>query len=327
MVKVIIWKETMSYDSTNYFNQRLQELQAKKQELQQVSAKDPELAVLANEEITVIDQEIASIEETLSSLTAETPTTTEFRNCMIELRAGAGGDEAKIWMNDLLEMYTKYALLKEFKVKPIDEGVIEVRGRGAYDTFRFESGVHRVQRIPATESQGRIHTSTASVACIPEIPDTAVEIRPDDLEWQFYRAGGHGGQNVNKVSTAVRLTHLPSGLVVTASRERQQAQNREIALQLLRSKLWEIEEEKRVAEIGSARSAIGRANRAEKIRTYNFPQNRMTDHRIPHSWHDLDRRLQGDLDDVVEAMREWEASEESQSSKEVSETDVNSASH
>jgi peptide chain release factor 1 len=317
----------MSYDSTNYFNQRLQELQAKKQELQQVSAKDPELAVLANEEITVIDQEIASIEETLSSLTAETPTTTEFRNCMIELRAGAGGDEAKIWMNDLLEMYTKYALLKEFKVKPIDEGVIEVRGRGAYDTFRFESGVHRVQRIPATESQGRIHTSTASVACIPEIPDTAVEIRPDDLEWQFYRAGGHGGQNVNKVSTAVRLTHLPSGLVVTASRERQQAQNREIALQLLRSKLWEIEEEKRVAEIGSARSAIGRANRAEKIRTYNFPQNRMTDHRSPHSWHDLDRRLQGELDDVVDAMREWEASEESQSSKEVSETDVNSASH
>lgn len=317
----------MSYDSTNYFNQRLQELQLKKQELKEVSAADPELAVLVSEEIAIIDQEIAGIEETLVSLTTETTTAPEFRNCMIELRAGAGGDEAKLWMSDLQEMYTKYALLKGFKVEPIDEGVIEIRGRGAYDTFRFESGVHRVQRVPSTEAQGRIHTSTASVACIPEIPDTAVEIRPDDLEWQFYRAGGHGGQNVNKVSTAVRLTHLPSGLVVTASRERQQAQNRTIALQLMRSKLWEIEEDKRLAEIGDARSAIGRANRAEKIRTYNFPQNRMTDHRIPHSWHDLDRRLQGDLDDVVDAMREWEASEESQSSEKVSETDVNSPNH
>ena len=294
----------MSYDSTTYFHQRLSELEAKKQELVAVGEADAELATLVQEEISLIDQEIASIQETLTSIETEAPSVQEFRNCVLELRAGAGGDEAKIWMNDLLEMYTKYALLKGFKVEPVDDGVIEIKGKGAYDTFKFESGVHRVQRVPATEAQGRIHTSTASVACIPEIPDTAVEINNDDLDWQFYRSGGHGGQNVNKVSTAVRLTHVP-GLVVTPVRERRQEQNRLIALSLSVANSG-LEEEKRLAEIGDARSAIGRARRAEKIRTYNFPQNRLTDHRIPQSWHDLDRRLQGDLEDVVEAIREWE---------------------
>lgn len=299
----------MSYDATEYFQQRLDELTAKKADLLAVSQADPELQALAQEEIGVIEQEMAGIASTLQSMSEETTAGPEFRNCVLELRPGAGGDEAKIWMNDLLEMYTKYALAKNFKVEPVDEGVIEIRGKGAYQRFQYESGVHRVQRVPETEAQGRIHTSTASVACIPEIPETEVEIKDDELDWQFYRAGGHGGQNVNKVSTAVRLTHLPTGLVVTASRERRQEQNRVIALQLLRNKLWEIQEEKRLAEIGDARSAIGRANRAEKIRTYNYPQNRLTDHRIPQSWHDLDRRLQGDLDDVIEALQAWEAAQ------------------
>jgi peptide chain release factor 1 len=299
----------MSYDSTAYLHEHLDKLLSQKNELLAVGAADPELAALAADEIAALDKEIASVETTIHDIEFPPVTEHEFRNCILELRAGAGGDEAKIWMNDLLLMYTKYAVAKNFKVEPVDEGVIEIRAKEAYNTFRFESGVHRVQRVPETEASGRIHTSTASVACIPEIPDTHVSIRDDELEWQFIRSGGHGGQNVNKVSTAVRLTHIPTGLVVTSSRERQQAQNREIALQLLRSKIWEMEEEKRLEEIGDARSVIGRAQRAEKIRTYNFPQNRMTDHRIPHSWYDLDRRLQGDLDDVVSTLQEWETNQ------------------
>ena len=158
--------------------------------------------------------------------------------------------------------------------------------------------------MPATEAQGRIHTSTASVAVLPEIAQNAVEIRDEDLEWQFMRSGGAGGQSVNKTSSAVRLTHRPSGIVVTSSRERKQAQNRQIALELLRAQLWEIEEEKKMAQQGQARSAIGRAMRAEKIRTYNYPQNRVTDHRIAVSWHNLDTIIDGDLEKVLLEVRQ-----------------------
>ncbi len=299
----------MSYDSTEYLHSHLETLLVKKAELEAAAQADPELASLAADEIALLDQEISSVEATIKDIESPSETQREFRNCILELRPGAGGDEAKIWMTDLLTMYTKYAVAKNFKVELLEDGVLQIKGKEAYNTFRFESGVHRVQRVPETEASGRIHTSTASVACLPEIPETEVAIREDDLDWQFYRSGGHGGQNVNKVSTAVRLTHVPSGIVVTASRERQQSQNREIALQLLRGKLWEMQEEKRLAEIGDARSVIGRAQRAEKIRTYNYPQNRITDHRIPQSWHDLDRRLQGDLDDIVESLQQWEATQ------------------
>ena len=179
-----------------------------------------------------------------------------------------------------------------------------------YQIFKYESGVHRVQRVPETESQGRIHTSTASVAVLPEIQQNAVEIRDEDLDWQFMRAGGAGGQSVNKTSSAVRLTHVPSGIVVTSSRERKQAQNRQIALELLRSQLWEIEEEKKMAKLGKARSAIGRNMRAEKIRTYNYPQNRVTDHRINESWYNLESLVDGDLEKVLLEIREKLESEE-----------------
>lgn len=298
------------YDSNKYLQDRLNQIAARQQELQEIMTKDPELTPLAKEELNILKQEQTNLEETIANIEKQEKEKPQFNNCIMEFRPGAGGDEAKIWMNDLLEMYTRYALNKSFKVVPLEDGVIQIKGKGAYDSFKYESGVHRVQRVPETESSGRLHTSTATVAVIPEIPDTDVEIKDEELEWQFYRAGGHGGQNVNKVSTAVRLTHIPTQTVVTASQERQQAQNRTIALQLLRGKLWEIEEEKRLKEIGQARSAIGGAMRAEKIRTYNFPQNRLTDHRIPQSWHDLDRRLAGDLDDVLVALQEWEAQEE-----------------
>lgn len=252
-------------------------------------------------------------------------------NCIIELRQGAGGDEAKIWAADILRMYVRFAERLGLKYTYIDDLVIKMHGKTtefeelhsperpfltAYELFAFESGVHRVQRVPETESQGRIHTSTCSVAVLPEVSATAVEIRDEDLEWQFMRSSGAGGQSVNKTSSAVRLTHGPSGIVVTSRQEKKQEQNRKNAIELLRSQLWDIEEEKREAKIGKARSAIGRARRSEKIRTYNFPQNRITDHRTKQSWHNLPGILEGAMEDVItdlipaiRAMHEEEAAD------------------
>lgn len=296
----------MAFDSTQHLREHAQRLSDQLEELTRLAEKDPEMAPLIQEERSVVEKEIQSVQDTLRQIEHGHQVTPTFPSCIIEFRPGTGGDEAKIWMQDMIEMYTRYADLKGLEVESLDEAVIKIKGKQAYPLFRFESGVHRVQRVPATERQGRIHTSTATVAVLPEIPEQGVEIREEDLDWQFYRSGGKGGQNVNKVSTAVRLTHIPTGLVVTSSQERQQAQNRAFALSLIRSQLWEIQEEKRQAALGEARSVIGRARRSEKIRTYNFPQNRLTDHRIPQSWHDLDRRLAGDLDDVVSALQQWE---------------------
>lgn len=218
----------------------------------------------------------------------------------LEVRGATGGDEAKIWATDLMRMYMRFAVKKNWKVVAVDDGVLKISGLGTFDLLVNETGVHRVQRIPQTEKRGRIHTSTATVAVLPEIKETDVHINPNDLEIQFFRAGGHGGQNVNKVSTAVRLTHKPSGIVVTSREERFQEQNRVIAMELLRSKLWEREEEQNLRTVAGYRSAIGRGKRSEKIRTYNFPQNRVTDHRIGKSWGNLERIIEGNLEKVVE---------------------------
>ncbi len=295
----------------DYLQQQIDELDQKIAE-NELLLSDPDLGVLAQGEIESLKEQRKLLQDSSDQITKskeKANQAVQYDNCILEMRPGAGGDEAKLWGSELLRMYTRYADLKKFKVEVIEEDVIKIIGKGAYSFFEFESGVHRVQRVPTTEAQGRVHTSTASIAVIPELPASAVEIREEDLDWQFTRAGGHGGQNVNKVSTAVRLTHRPSGIVISARTERYQAQNRQIALELLRGKLWELEDAKRAKEVGAARQAIGRAMRAEKIRTYNFPQNRVTDHRIHISWYDLETIVEGYLDPVVEALHDeknWE---------------------
>ncbi len=225
---------------------------------------------------------------------------------ILEFRPGPGGEEARIWASDLMRMYTRYANIVGWKVEQIDDMVIRILGQEAFTKLQYEAGTHRVQRIPATERHGRIHTSTATVAVLPEIPESEVIIRPEDIEWNFFRSGGKGGQNVNKVSSAARIRHKPTGIVVSAQNERDQYQNRQIALSMLRAKLWEQELLRREAALSDQRSVIGRGLRSEKIRTYNYPQNRITDHRINKSWHNLEDIVNGKMQKVTEALLTWQ---------------------
>ena len=223
----------------------------------------------------------------------------EVNTIYLETRGATGGDEAKLWAEELYRMYLRYSLKKNWKVTSISENVLQIAGPTVWEELKNESGVHRVQRIPTTERHGRIHTSTASVAVLPEIKEGEVNINPKDVEMQFFHASSKGGQNVQKVSTAVRLIHKPTGLMVAAQTERFQEQNRKIAYDLLRAKLWEKQEEEKEKTIQGYRSVIGRGMRAEKIRTYNFPQDRITDHRIKKSFGNIEGILDGNLEKVT----------------------------
>src|SRR3989344_3555413 len=291
----------------DYRRVQIQELSKKIEETRALLA-DPALQEMAEKEILELESQKKVLEDALNK-EADTGDSLDDRNVLMEVKGAAGGEEAKLWKEELLRMYLRFAQLKGFQVEEIDEGVIKISQGNSnlspFKTLKFEAGVHRVQRTPATEKRGRIHTSTATVYVLPELDDIDLHINPEDITFEAFRAGGHGGQNVNKVSTAVRLKHMPTGIVVTSQKERFQVQNREIAMNLLRSKLWELEVEKQNKEISSLKSTqVGRGMRAEKIRTYNFPQDRLTDHRINRSWHNLPTIMDGEIDDVINAFSE-----------------------
>lgn len=295
---------------SDYLKQQISQLEGKIAETEKL-LDDPTVATLAQEEIKKLQEEKSALEK--SKIQTQNSRIQDPGNIILEIRSAAGGDEAGLFAADLLRMYQRYALNNNWKVEELDrtEGglgniktvVVKIAGRGCFDKLQFESGVHRVQRIPQTESSGRIHTSTATVAVLPEVPPTEILINPQDIEFEAFRSGGHGGQNVNKVSTAVRIKHIPSGIIVKSQTERSQAQNRDIAMQILRSKIYQLEEEKRHSQITGERSAqLGTGDRSEKIRTYNYPQNRITDHRINKSWHNLEGVIEGKLDPIIESL-------------------------
>jgi len=269
---------------------------------------DSSMSDLAKQEIAELEKQKQDLLLSLQGNKKSQEESLDTRDVILEIKGATGGEEAKLWGQELLEMYIKFAGRSGLKVERIDENIIKIvdPNHRAFELLKYESGVHRVQRIPATEKRGRIHTSTATISILPELEDIDLHINPDDVMFEAFRSGGHGGQNVNKVSTAVRLTHKPTGIVVTAQTERFQAKNREIAMEALRSKLWEAEVEKQHLEITSLKSTqVGRGMRAEKIRTYNFPQDRLTDHRINKSWHNLERIInEGELEQVIEATAE-----------------------
>lgn len=310
----ILAKERSGIEKTVYLNNEYQRALEQRKDTQEIidSEEDQELLDLALEEISDLNDKVVQLEEQLHlAILPRDPN--DDRNVIVEVRKGAGGQEAGLFAADLFRMIERYSQNRGWKVEALNsnpsnlggfnEISFEVIGEGAFSRLKFERGVHRVQRVPLTEASGRLHTSTATVAVMPEAEEVEVSISPDDLRTDVFHAGGHGGQNVNKVATAIRLVHIPTGIVVTCQDERSQFKNKTKAMGILRARLYEQEQRRQVDEITEARrSQVGTGDRAEKVRTYNYPQDRVTDHRIGQSFFGIQKILDGWLDEVVDAL-------------------------
>ena len=311
-------KERASLEELVIISGRYQKLVSERDSLTRMlrEESDPELAQMAREELDSVVDDLDQLSLKLkTALLPKNPN--DERSVIVEIRAGAGGTEASLFAGDLYRAYTRYAQIHHWKVdimdsSPSDLGgfnkiVFEIDGKGAFSRLKYERGVHRVQRVPETEAQGRIHTSTATVVVLPEADEVDIKINPEELRIDIFHAGGHGGQNVNKVATAVRIVHEPSGVTVVCQDERSQYKNKQKAMAMMRARLFEAEQERHQAEISqNRRSQVGAADRSEKIRTYNFPQDRITDHRINASFHDMPKVLDGNLDDIIDRLTNWE---------------------
>jgi peptide chain release factor 1 len=314
-------EELKSYkenQKTRFYAEELERLINKENENQSLVDSDPTMAELVVEDNNQLNEQknqiISQIKEILKSEQEEEKFPNEI---ILEVRAGAGGDEASLFAFQLAEMYQRYTEKQGWVFRTLNisesaaggykEASFEIRGQGVFKKLRFETGIHRVQRVPVTEKMGRVHTSTASVAILPIRKKINFEIKPDELEMEFSRSGGAGGQNVNKVETAVRLIHKPTGIDVRCTSERSQLKNREKAMSILMTKLQILKEEEEAAKFAAHRKGqIGTGDRSEKIRTYNFPQNRITDHRISQSWHNIEGALEGEIDEIIEAIENYE---------------------
>ena len=301
---------------TAYHAAEYERLEREAEEVRTLMADDPAMRELAEADLLKLEEQKQALMEQMQTIVSAEAEEERFPNeVILEVRAGAGGDEAALFAADLAGMYKAYAERSGWSMRILSDSVnsvggykeamFEIRGQDVYRRLRYETGVHRVQRIPQTEKQGRIHTSTASVAILPIRKKVEIEIDPSEIEMEFSRSGGAGGQNVNKVETAVRLIHKPTGIDVRCTSERKQESNREKAMQMLTAKLLELrEEEERKKYASERRDQIGTGDRSEKIRTYNVPQDRVTDHRIKESWHNIEGILGGDLDDILDALLE-----------------------
>ena len=311
-------KERASLETLVEISRRHETLSQERASLEELLREetDQEMTQMAREELGKVADQLTELSAELKvALLPKDPN--DERSVIVEVRAGTGGTEASIFAGDLYRAYTRYAQMHNWKVDVMDSSpsemggfnkiVFEVQGKGAFSRLKYERGVHRVQRVPNTETQGRIHTSTATVAVLPEADEVDVKISPDDLRIDIFHAGGHGGQNVNKVATAVRIVYEPTGLTVVCQDERSQFKNKQKAMAMLRAKVYEAEQVRHNAEISQdRRSQVGAAERSEKIRTYNYPQDRITDHRINSSFHDMPKIMDGGLDIIIDQLTTWE---------------------
>lgn len=293
---------------TQYLAVELERLSKSESEVLSLLDTDPSMKDIAEEEIASLKIQKENIESQIKTILDSEKEEEEFPNeIILEARAGAGGDEAHIFASQLVEMYERYCESRGWNSKHLDDLTLEIRGRDVYKLLRFETGVHRVQRVPATEKNGRIHTSTASIAILPIRKKVNIEINPTEIEMEYSRSGGAGGQNVNKVETAVRLVHKPTGIDVRCTSERSQLANRERAMEILKAKLQQLKEEEEAKKYsGDRKSQIGTADRSEKIRTYNFPQDRVTDHRIRQSFSNIDGIMKGSIERIIDAISSGE---------------------